>query len=61
MIIKFNNVKKTKHNPQNNSAFFVKEKFEINFLKKFFQKKEADYINQILKKKILKKNSYLLI
>ena len=55
MIIKFNNVKKTKHNPQNNSAFFVKEKFEINFLKKFFQKKEVDYINQILKKKNLEK------
>ena len=55
MIIKFNNVKKTKYISRNNSVFFAKEKFEINSLKKFFKSNEINYINQILKKKNIKK------
>ena len=55
MIIKFNNVKKTKYISRNNSVFFAKEKFEINSLKKFFKSNEINYINQILKKKNIEK------
>jgi len=55
MIIKFNKVKISKYISRNNSVFFVKEKFEINSLKKFFKSNEINYINQILKKKNIEK------
>ena len=56
MDIKINHIKKLKTNSHANLAYFVKEKFEIDFIKTFFKKKELNYINIILKKKNLEKN-----
>jgi len=59
MTIKINYSKITANKSTGNIVLFANEKFNTNSLKKFLSISEFSYINDLLKKRNLKKNMFV--